>query len=183
MLIDIEEFFLLTLIDLRKRIENETLYDAIRACGLCRQLIVDGPHSLAIKANKEHKIKLSFEINDTNNSNFRLNENSISWVTIEPVLITSIDVNLEKLLSTNCLNYYNHLYSVRDIISAASNFMGGIHAGVPKDEKQKALLAIDEASKANKKLTQISFIAICRVVLDGLKPLEETIKNRHTPTE
>ena len=106
----------------------------------------------------------------------------LGWVTISPSAFKETRlVELKEFLTIPLLKFNKHIYKVRDVIDAGSNIMGGVHIGNPENDKEKALLKIDKAFKHNEKVTFFALMAICKVVLEALKPLAATVKNDHTP--
>lgn len=106
----------------------------------------------------------------------------LGWVTISPSAFKETRlVELKEFLTIPLLKFNKHIYKVRDVIDAGSNIMGGIHIGNPENDKEKALLKIDKAFKHNEKVTFFALMAICKVVLEALKPLAATVRNDTTP--
>ena len=71
-------------------------------------------------------------------------------------------------------------YSLRDIVLFEANVMGGVHAGSPKEEKEKVLQALDDTLAIGGYRTSLRQLqAISRVVLKGLDPLRIAVLSVH----
>jgi len=61
MLIDKFQLFVYTVEDLKKRVKANNYYNTLRACGLCRQLLLD-EHPLIFAIGKEYYKIIRFKI-------------------------------------------------------------------------------------------------------------------------
>src|SRR5258705_9475470 len=141
MLISHEEFFLHTVEDLRNRIKENSAYSIIRACGLCRQL-VEEKNWLLKKANQRTQIKLSFLILDNDRDLFKI-PMPIIWITVDPILKKTTEVDRDEFLDTYVLRLKKHTYQVRDIIKVAANKMGGVHSDDLHHKDKKSMAFYD----------------------------------------
>lgn len=63
-----------------------------------------------------------------------------------------------------------------DIILFEANVCGGIHAGSPKSEKEKALNRINESISIGGYVSTLrQLLAIARIILKSLNPLRQAI--------
>ena len=173
MLISHEQLFLGTAQDLRTKIRTNTTYSLIRACGLCRHLLLDD-QPLLHQVNKTHKLHIRFHIKDYTNTPLSHDYKGSGGRTILPLGDSKL-VKLEEFLKTKVHYYSRNEFTVKDILNAACHYYGGIHSGIP-DLKQQYLARLN---RFYKKETNISFwhmAAICRVILKAIKPLEKHVK-------
>jgi hypothetical protein len=75
------------------------------------------------------------------------------WVSIEPnnpPFEKTRRVTLDNFLATPMLKLHEHIFTVKDIIKACANIMGGIHIGVSQNTKEDAhLFAVPAICKKN----------------------------------
>jgi len=174
MLISHEELFLKTVQDLRTKIRTNKPYNLIRACGLCRHLLLD-EHPLVHQVNKKYKSQITFYIADYANTPISNDYKGGGGRTIEPLVDTTKIAKLDEFLKTKVLHYWKYEFTVREIIIAASHYFGGVHSGKP-DLKQTYLDKFNRYSKAEHTTTIWMIRSICKVVLKSMKPLETLIK-------
>lgn len=178
-----ESFFLLTVDDLRKRINSDTHYDTIRACGLCRQLILDKRKQLFLLANQKIKLKLVFEVCHPIKITFhtasgKAETPKIIWNNILPFSQNRHLVDEKKFKEMIIYRRPECVLTVDDVIHAASNFMGGVHIRPSLGKKEHVWYALHEATKNDINLVLASLRSICRVTLKAMEPLETAIKER-----
>lgn len=182
-----KQFFLLTVEDLRTRINKNTEYDLLRACGLCRQLVTDKP-TLFDLANKEKQLPNNFEVAynpvfqafDVKNKN---SKPQTGWATINPEHNNRTKIiDAKAFRALRLLTYHQFEYTVERIIKMASALMGGVHSNEPHREniRYKALIHLYEHTKDHANVSLFAIRALCNVVLKGMEPLELAIKG-HTP--
>ncbi|HEV8270418.1 MAG TPA: hypothetical protein VGQ04_03875 [Chitinophagaceae bacterium] len=178
MLLSHEEFFLHTVEDLRNKVKEYSPYSILRACGICRQLVVD-KNWLLREVNKITGTKISFLILDYDRNVFNINLN-LSWITVDPFFGKSKEVDRKEFLETTILGLKKHKYNVEDIIKVASNKMGGVHSDNlhSKDKKHIAFYDFDKAAELDHSATMTALKAICKVVLNTSEKLEAIIKER-----
>ena len=173
MLISHEQLFLGTVQDLRTKIRVNTTYSLIRACGLCRHLLLD-EQPLLHQVNKTHKLPIRFHIKDYTNAPMSHDYKGSGGRTILPLGDSKL-VKLEEFLKTKIHYVCKNEFTVKDILDAASHYYGGIHSGKP-DLKQQYLAKLN---RFYNKETNISFWhmgTICKVILKAIKPLENHVK-------
>jgi hypothetical protein len=173
MLISHEELFLKTVQDLRSKIRVNKEYHLIRACGLCRHLLLDGT-PLVYQVNRKYKLPITFNIKDFTDTPLSHDYKGSGGRTILPIG-ESKKVKLDEFLKTKIHYYGKNEFTVKEFIIAAAHYYGGVHSGKP-DIKQEYLSRLN---KFYHKETNISFWhmnGICKVVLKAMKPLENHIK-------
>ena len=173
MLISHEELFLNTVQDLRSKIRVNKTYHLIKACGLCRHLLLDET-PLLHQVNRKHKLPITFYIKDYTDTPLSHDFNGSGGRTILP-LGESKKVKLDEFLKTKIHYYGKNEFTVKEFLITASHYYGGIHSGKP-DIKQEYLSRLNTFYN---KETNISFWhmnGICKVVLKSMRPLEIHIK-------
>lgn len=169
MLLNREELFLYTVRDLRTKIRTNSTYSLIRACGLCRQLLLDSP-SLVDQVNKPYKLSLKFHIKDHRNAPLSINYKGAGSRTILPIGNSKF-VGLNEFLATRVLHSGKNEFTVKEIINTACHYYGGIHAGKP-DTKQSSLIWLNSFYDTQTNTSFWLLGVICKVILKSLKPLE-----------
>lgn len=173
MLINHEQLFLGTVQDLRTKIRSNTTYSLIRACGLCRHLLLDG-HPLLHQVNKKDKLSITFHIKDYTNTPLSNDYRGSGGRTILPIG-ESKKVGLDEFLQTKIHYYGKNEFTVREFILTAAHYYGGVHSGKPEPKQE----ILSRLNKFYNKETNISFWhmnSICKVVLKAMRPLENHIK-------
>jgi hypothetical protein len=173
MLISHEELFVNTVQDLRSKIRVNKEYHLIRACGLCRHLLLDET-PLLHQVNRKYKLPITFNIKDFTAAPLSLDYKGSGGRTILPIG-ESKKVKLDEFLKTKIHYYGKNEFTVKEFIIAAAHFYGGIHSGKP-DIKQEYLSRLN---KFYHRETNISFWhinGICKVILKAMTPLENLIK-------
>jgi len=86
-------------------------------------------------------------------------------------------VNSQQFLSTKCLFYRGHNYSVSDVIKACAHIRGGVHSGVANSEKEKGILDLDEVLEVGGvDATLATLKGIMKISIKGLEPLVARVK-------
>ena len=177
-----EQLFLLTLQDIRNKVSIGTEYELVRACGLCRQLFVDYKPLYSL-VNEKYKLKIEWVV--VNWGKFRKMRMHVNWLNPDPTTLPNkptISLSINQYKSHEILSLYNHSYTVQEVILGGSNYMGGVHAGVPKNNKERALAAIEEIVKDKDSPVGLYMLrAICSIIITAMDPLEKAI-NGHTST-
>jgi hypothetical protein len=180
-----EQLFLLTLEDLRSKLASGKEYDLIRACGLCRHLILDDI-PLVHLVNRRHRIKLRFEVAFNNINKFfqTSTPHGLNWVTFDPGVIRNLGptftqvrkISLEEFQKFVVLHYQQNAITVRHLIRAASHCLGGIHSSEPAGSEEKALVALNAAAEKDGPLTKFAIKTLCSVILKAMEPIEGAIQ-------
>jgi hypothetical protein len=87
------------------------------------------------------------------------------------------NVSSQQFLSTKCLFYRGHNYSVSDIIKACAHIRGGVHSGTANSDKEKGILNLDEVLEVGGvDATLATLKGIMKVSIKGLEPLVAKVK-------
>ncbi len=176
MLLSHEQLFINTVQDLRSKIRANTVYSLIRACGLCRHLVLDSP-TLFQLANKKHKLQIRFRIKDFTDTPLSNDFKGSGGRNIFPYgKMDAITVKNEDFLQIKIHFYGKTEFTVKDLLHAACHYYGGIHAGAP-DLKQEYLSKLNWPPHRETNISIWHMTTICRIILQAMKPLETAIKN------
>ena len=140
-----DELFLDTLQDLSQKTWLGDRYGWVRASGIVRQLLIDGSSSLVHPINREHRLKLTFQVPEDP----VLEKGTVLWLAGDMVAkglqfpIRSVD--LDGFLATRLMYAGGHWFTVREIVTTVANAFGGVHRGEPKDTVQQELNAVNAA--------------------------------------
>jgi hypothetical protein len=181
----VDALFLRTLDDLEKRIASQDEYEILGASALLRKLLIDD-QPLVDQVNREYRIRLKFEITaphkmpeGTPEPMFFSVQDGIDPDTAPPFL-QRLTATRDQFFASKLLYVNGQPYTLKDIILFEANMMGAVHAGSPKEEKEKVLAQLNimfQIGGHRSSLRQLQ--AIGRVVLKGLKPLQEAVKKKH----
>jgi hypothetical protein len=168
----VDELFLNTIADLKKKMKSKKQYDHIRACGLLRHLLVDSP-TLLSNANRGINLKILFKISkETLQPNWYLCYHKTHNDSTK-------EVGIHGFLSYKILSFAGDYYTVKDIIHSGSTFMGGVHSVFTKEAKVKKFLLIDDKEIClRQNVISDIIISIGGITLKALAPLEKVIKGR-----
>ncbi len=174
-----EWLFIRSLGDLAHKISTGDKYEILQATLPLRKLLLEGQPLMTI-VNRQYRKKLRFKILPFVHD--LLPQSEMFWQTIDPSLIpqaTTVDVDLKDLLRTTCLTIGDVSYSVRDIVNACAYAKGGIHIGQPETQKERDLVKLDKDYKLfGQESSVAAMVGIVTVVLKGLEPLVDCIKDR-----
>jgi hypothetical protein len=173
----IETLFLNTLKDLTERIADHDEYTILGASALIRKLLIEGD-SLVDQVNRKYRLKINFEISDSNPSipgipepTFWSVQDGLDPSTSRPGKTQRV-VKRDQLLSTVLTVVEGRAYSLREIVLFEANVMGGVHAGSAKEEKEEVLQAVNRTLAIGGHRASLRQLqAIGRIVLKGLEPL------------
>jgi len=176
-----ESLFLRSLEDLEKRIEAKDSYEVLGISGIIRRLLLDS-HPLVDRVNRRYQRRLVFRVNLPPVTPAGLPEPVIS-ATLDGLHPGSApwgplmaELNREQFLKVVLITIAGRDYTVRDVLLFEANVMGAVHAGRPKDDKEKALQAVDSWMSVGgyrPALKQLKDIG--RVVIDALELLREDV--------
>lgn len=179
---EFEELFLNTIKDIEKRLSSSDPYEILMISGLLRKLFLDS-YPLVDRVNKEHKLKIEFEIVDRSRK-MPYEKDIVFWSIQDglfpetaPSFRKRIVVSRDKFFNTIVAKTKNEEFSVKDVIKFKANVCGGIHADSPKSEKDEILQRISKYISIGgyeSNLRQLK--AIARVILKSLEPLCQIIK-------
>lgn len=187
----IQDFFVATIEDLKKKQSWETEYDTLRACGLLRQLLIDTPTLIAV-ANKPYKLKIDYLVFSPPLIDFGFP--IIEIMDIETAHRNSdgtpgkdcIQVDVDRFLKARCLTIWEHNYTVYDVIISGAHVHGGVHSSYGALKHKDFFLIEMKGGMAQKEalLFTRTVSSICRVVIDATEKLVSRInKDRRTPTD
>lgn len=171
--------FIRTLDDIKSKLNGDG-YDYLKATGLMRSLIIDGGASLVDIVNRDFGIKIKFVVRKNKKKD---NPPQIMWRSVTPQnheIGNSIELNRTDFLKEVVLVYNQYTYTVYDVIMYAANMMGGIHAGIAKDEKAdfyknlfRTMPIMGGSVYAN------SIFSVMEVVIKSLEPLYNAVLQRN----
>jgi hypothetical protein len=168
-----DKLFLNMLDDIRAKM-NGGEYQLIKVCGLLRQLICDKNRLLDI-VNADYKLKIRFKVQDkTPPDNYVF----VYFTDISYLEEKTKQVNIDELLALRIFTFIDMNFTVRDAIRSGANVQGGVHAGLGDSDEETVFSVLDDKIFKTQDLGKKSIKAICSVVLSGLKPLEDLIKER-----
>lgn len=175
------QLFFATLDDLKVRITPGTEYNLVRASGLLRQLYLDQTPLINL-VNRQTKLKLSFEIKKWPDSIPQIGKLEVQSPEPDDQMPRKA-VDFKTFLSTKTLFYHEHVYTVKDIIKAVSNVQGGVHKGVPKNDKERYLEKDQFTSfkfgiegSAPMDLAKLLIKPIAQVTLRSLQPIKKGLQ-------
>ena len=169
-----EHLFLGTVADIQQKLQDGSKYAIIRAAGLLRQLFLDST-PLMVKVNSLHRLKLTFTILDPS---FELPiPVQEQWKNPDPSGFPgarTVQVTLQQLLKTEILLFGGQVATVKDLITACANVKGGIHLGRARTPGVETIVSFDKVfGLLGDELSVFGLSGLCRVALNGLKPLIE----------
>jgi hypothetical protein len=182
---EIETLFLRTLDDIEGRIKSPDPYEVLGMSALIRKLFLDD-NPLVDQVNRTHRQKIRFTICDPNSAYTQMVlSDKPAFYSVQDGLDPNtarpgkaiVEVGRDQFFGTMVLMINAKPYSVREIILFEANVMGGVHAGSPRTDKDKALSEMDRlfrvgGSRAGLRQLQ----SISRVILRALQPLVADIK-------
>ena len=176
-----DSLFLNTLRDLDSRIADTDEYNVLGSSALIRKLLIDD-FPLVDQVNRQYRLKLVFEISESNPSIPGVPEPTVWSVqdgldpeTSRPGKPRKV-VSRDQFLATVLAVVNGKSYTLREIVLFEANIMGGVHAGSPREEKEKILNALNNAFAIGGHRASLRQLqAIGRVVLKGLGPLRAAV--------
>lgn len=185
---DIEILFLRTLDDLEDRIKSHDPYEILGISALIRKLLLDS-YPLVDQVNRNYKLKICFETVYSGSDQLewmeKMGMHPLLWIIpdgldVAPPELPRNIINRQRFLSTTVLAVRGKRYSIRDIVLFEANVMGGVHAGSPKDEKQRVIAQINETLTVEGYRASLKLLkSIGRVVLEALKSLHHDVLKAH----
>jgi hypothetical protein len=165
--------------------ESSDPYEILGASGLLRKLLLDS-NPLIDQVNSAYRVRISFRISDFDIPHRRpeLKGKLTFWSLqdgldpdTELVGRSAVEITRDQFFSKPLLMLAGAEFSVREIILFEANIMGGIHAGSPKEDKERALASISNVYRTRGlrvPLRQLKSIA--RVVSRAIDPLYLLVK-------
>ena len=175
-----DELFLHTLQDLSQKTGMGNQYEWLRSSHLVRQLLMDGHASLVDRVNREHRLKLTFQVPEDPEIDER---RTIIWMAGDSVAVgaptPSQSVNRDGFLATRLLYAAGRYYTMHEIVDTVAHALGGVHRGDPKDPTAAQLSAINAAFPGlagGPVFFQMRGIG--HITLIGLRPLVEAVAQK-----
>lgn len=171
-LLNEEEIFFSTYLELIERYKKGTKYDTLMISGLLRKLLLDNLLNLA---NKKHRLKIFFEIEDFSYFKNQIlesktnGEGSLFYRRIGPSQ-NNIKVTLEKFLKTPFYYIDGETLRIKELIKTYANKAGGIHVDNPNTKIEK-LITKPNFYFFETPYTEVILRDITEVTLNALKPL------------
>lgn len=179
----IDKLFLDTLADLERRIASQDEYEILGSSALIRKLLLD-EHPLVDQVNRQYRIKLLFDVTAPRKLPAGLPEPMFSSVQdgidpdTAPPFLRRITVSRDQLLAYVLLTINGQPYTLKDIVLFEAHVMGAVHAGSPKEEKEKVLVEISDKFRFGGHRASLRQLqAVGRVASRGLKPLRDAVEN------
>nr|WP_290226295.1 hypothetical protein [Trichocoleus desertorum] len=173
-----ELFFLETLRDIESKFLERKRYGLIRSAGLLRQLLLDS-NALAHVVNQKYRLPIRFRVMD-----YRTpppGNPTMHWQSLDPTLYPkspTIDINLDTFLKAPCLKMTSSQASVRDVIRACANAMGGVHMGTARTAQEKVVVDMEDVISIMGEGPTISALSnLCRISLRAMLPFVNAIHN------
>lgn len=178
-MIDKRRLFISTLDDIRARESSATEYEVLGIAALLRKLFLDGGR--LVDQINEGKIKLAFETTDASppepDQGIWSVQDGLDPNTAAPHR-TRLSQNRDQFLSRCIAQADGHRLSVRDVINFEAHVDGGVHAGLPKNEAEKALFAYSKFIQLEGQAIALRQLrAIARVTLRALEPLKASVES------
>jgi len=166
--------------EVRQRVATRDPYDLIMATGLIRHLLMEEGQSLALRASRDLRHKLSFTVRQYVPFPF---VGGKIWHLLPIIYHLEPEdganapeiVSRRKPFARPSLLFLDHEYSVGDLLDICANIRGGIHIKMPT-EKEDAIDWIDRHLRfGDQTLTMAMLVEIINVILKGLEPLTAAI--------
>ena len=147
-----------------------------------RQLLLDA-NPLVDQVNKKYQLKIVFHAG-LPSPDLQKGPNGSIWALLDgfdpetgrPGRPTAV-MTRSQFLGAKVLSNGKRIFTVHDLISFEANIKGGVHAGTPKEEKEKALEQFAEFLRyKDLRITAGQLKAIGRVVVKALYPLRQAIQ-------
>lgn len=177
---EVQSLFINTFKDIENRLSNPDPYEILLISGLIRKLFFDD--NPLDQVNRTYRLKLQFKITvpqmDIDHDpylTFWSVQDGLDPDTALPFK-KHIIVTRDQFFHTTVTVINKQHFSVKDIILFEANVCGGIHAGSPKSEKEKALNRINETISIGGYLSTLrQLLAIARIIIKSLNPILQAI--------
>jgi len=185
---DVDTLFLETLDDLRRRSHPAPEYEVQQLAALLRKLLLDG-QPLIDAVNRSRRLRIRFRVYDGSPYQDLLLSLHPDFYSLqdafdpEDVLVANpriAEVDRDGLLGHRIVLMDGVWFSVADIITYVAHVEGAVHRGQPRDDKQRALAASTIRIGGYDSPVVRSLLAMARVVVRGLEPLEARIRADRT---
>ncbi len=172
-----EWLFLMTLVDVSRKINNPSRYELIRLSALIRQLLCDSAPLIYV-INRKYRVRIEFEVAIKTKAILEeAGKPQTSWLTLFPASPEEVErVDLERFLKLQTITHRGVTCDVSDVIDIVAHVFGGVHYGEVRSESSGALEILgNEVFLANESMVLHLLFDIGRVVLRGAMPLAEAI--------
>lgn len=172
--------FIKDLENLEERMQSRDEYEILGIAALLRKLLLD-KEPLVDQVNRSRRLKIRFKINPPKipmdpPPTFWSIEDGLDPETARPRRTGPAEVRKDEFLAAQVLYVNGKVFTVRDIILYMANVHGAVHAGNPKNSKDKTLKKIADMFSIGGLQAGIRLLrAIARVVIKGLQPLKTAI--------
>jgi len=176
----LEELFIRLLQDIDQAAMSDDWYELVKASGNLRQLFVDRS-TLLDQVNQTYRKRLTFRILDPSQSARHLVSNvDAHWRVLDPTPFPSstqvVEVSRDRFLQAEVMHHGGASASVRDLISACANAMGGVHHGPPLTPGERVVLKFNEVFTISEaEISLVGLVAVCRISLAAMRPLLEAM--------
>jgi len=153
---------------------------------ILRQFLIDSPSIVDI-VNRNHRVKIKFEVFESADEKIErlrsITGDAPSFVysgTVLPPFAPRKSLNRESFLSFNILFLNGQHFTVRQVIKACANRMGGVHYSNPSsdDREESILRRLDELMIiGGAPATLSSLILVGRIVSNGLGELYSKVNS------
>jgi hypothetical protein len=141
-----DRLFLEVMADLDARAAAPDEYGMLKAAALLRQLFLDGGKSLVDVVNRERRVKLTFTVLENEAYVQMLLDDGAVFYSVEDGIDPATgafgirkDLTRNQFLKLRVMVVSGHTVSVHDLIDQLAHVGGGVHAGTPQSDKEKAL--------------------------------------------
>lgn len=180
--------YLRTIEDLGHRTrQGATEYDCLMAAGLVRKLLLDA-EPLAHAVNRNRRLKLEFEVTDDDLQlppGLPVPDLQARYEGISPRLgspLPLVRLQLERFLKAVALRVHGTAVTVHEVVDQVAHIEGGVHAGSPRKDIERALATINDTFRINDVAAVTRTMrGIGYVVVDSLQALTDQVRKGETP--
>ncbi|MEA3376603.1 MAG: hypothetical protein U9R72_10475 [Chloroflexota bacterium] len=187
-----DTLFLRTLDDIEQRLYSQDSYELLGVSALLRKLLFDD-FPLVDRVNRKHRLKIRFQVACEDYEQYVKDLEEIGVP--EPMLYIAPEIDLsprpprmltkDQFYGTVVFAIEGRRYAVNDIVTLLANVMGGVHAGEPRNDDEKAIFPV---MNDDRYLSEFGshpgplylLRSIGRVVLRALQPLRERVEEDST---
>jgi hypothetical protein len=182
--VDTQTLFKEALDELAKRtLSGTSEYDLVKASALLRLLLLDD-QPLMDQVNRTRRLDIRFAVGRTPYTDVVMAAKPIVYARgdgLDPGTgipsTVAVPLKRDAFLREVVIFYEGHVATVHDVIDYLAHVEGGVHRGIARDGKAKALKAMSEQiALGGYPLGAQSVRAIARVVINALQPLRESVQ-------
>jgi hypothetical protein len=181
--LEVDALIVRTFEDLHRSTNSPDEYEVLRASQLIRQLLLDGSNSLVDRVNRTHKLKLKYLAVPVTPPSAIGSPSTAPWCAldeIDPCLDSTgsppVEFRWDKFQKLIVAASGGHTHSVHDIIDYLAHIAGGVHIGIPSNDRERVLAAL-ESKLPGLAISPIAVTlrAIGRIILRGLSELRDRV--------